>query len=159
MGFAKVSTYPTRLCVPNIPLSRSSPSSSIQPLHWPTADLCNLNLMTENDPSDEISRIEARLEELAAVSERCRKIILASKAAIAGGGALLLVTMFGLFGPNQVPALGSIALVLGGIVSLGSNVSTLQQTMAAISAAEAFRSDLISSIDLRVVGDRPMKLI
>ena len=115
--------------------------------------------MTENDPSDEISRIEARLEELAVVSERCRKIILASKAAIAGGSALLLVTMFGLFGSNQVAALGSIAVVLGGIVSLGSNVSTLRQTMAAISAAEAFRSDLISSIDLRVVGDRPMKLI
>ena len=115
--------------------------------------------MAENNPSEEISRIEARLEELAEVSERCRKIILASKAAIAGGGALLLVMMFGLFGSNQVVAIGSIAAVLGGIVSLGSNVSTLRQTMAAISAAEAFRSDLISSIDLRVVGDRTMKLI
>ena len=115
--------------------------------------------MTENDPSDEISRIEARLEELAEISERCRKFIVASKAAIAGGGALLLVTMFGLLGPNQVAAIGSIAVVLGGIVSLGSNVSTLRQTTAAISAAEVLRSDLISRIDLRVVGDRTMKLI
>ena len=39
-------------------------------------------------------------------------------------------------------------------VALGSNVSTLQQTMAAMSAAEAVRSDLISGIDLRVVGDK-----
>jgi hypothetical protein len=38
-------------------------------------------------------------------------------------------------------------------VSLGSNVSTLRQTMAAMSAAEVLRSDLISGIDLRVVGD------
>ena len=73
---------------------------------------------------------------------------------IAGGIALLLVMMLGLFGSSQVATIGSIAMALGGIVSLGSNVSTLRQTMTAISAAEAFRSDLISRIDLQVVGDR-----
>jgi len=115
--------------------------------------------MDEDDPTDEISRIEARLEELAETSERCRKIILVSKVAIAGGVTLLLVTMLGLFGSNAVAALGSIAVVLGGIVSLGSHVSTLQQTMAAISAAEVLRSDMISQIDLRVIGEGTMKLI
>ena len=118
-----------------------------------------MNLMDEDNPIDEISRIEARLDELAEVSERCRKIILVSKAAIAGGVALLLITMLGLFGSDQVTALGSIAVVIGGIVSLGSNVSTLRETMAAMSAAEVLRSDLISRIDLRVVGDRTMKRI
>jgi hypothetical protein len=113
--------------------------------------------MDEDDPTDEISRIEARLDELAEVSERCRKIILVSKAAIAGGFALLLVTMLGLFGPNQVAAIGSIAMVIGAIVSLGSNVSTLRETTAAISAAEALRSDLIGRIDLRVVGGQDLK--
>jgi hypothetical protein len=117
-----------------------------------------LNATAEDDPTDEISLIEERLEELAEVSERCRKIILVSKAAIAGGVALLLVMMLGLFGSSQVAALGSIAAVLGGIVSLGSNVSTLRQTSDAISAAEALRSDLIGRIDLRVVGNAPMKL-
>jgi hypothetical protein len=113
-----------------------------------------VNLTDEDHPSDEISRIEAQLEELAVAAERCRKIILVSKAAIAGGGALLLALMLGLFGSsNQVAAIGSIAAVLGGIVSLGSNVTTLRQTMAAISTAEALRSDLIGSIDLRLVGD------
>ena len=114
--------------------------------------------MADDDPTDEISLIEERLEELAEVAERCRKIILVSKAAIAGSAALLLVVMLGLFGSSQTAALGSIAAVLGGIVSLGSNVSTLRQTTDAISAAEALRSDLISRIDLRVVGDSPMKL-
>ncbi len=115
--------------------------------------------MDEDNPIDEISRIEARLEELAEVSERCRKIILVSKVAIAGGVSLLLVMVFGLFESNQVAAIGSIAMVLGGIVSFGSNVSTLRQTTAAMSAAEVLRSDLISRIDLRVVGDRNMKPI
>ncbi len=116
--------------------------------------------MTEDAPADEISEIEARIEDLAEIAERCRKFILASKLAIASGLVLLLITLLGLIGSGQVIAgLGSIALVLAGIVSLGSNVSTLRQTDAAISAAEAHRSDLISRINLRVVGDAPLKLM
>ncbi len=115
--------------------------------------------MAEDNPIDEISLIEARLEELAEVAERCQKIILVSEAAIAIGVALLLVIMLGLFWSNQVAAIGSIAAVLGGIVSLGSNVSTLRQTMAEMSAAEVLRSDLIDRIELRVVGDSTMKRI
>jgi hypothetical protein len=116
--------------------------------------ITTLDTTDEDDPSDEISRIEARLDELAELAERCRKFILVSKAAIAGGVALLLALMLGLFGSsNQVAAIGSIAVVLGGIVSLGSNLSTLRQTMDAMDAAEALRADLIGRIDLRVVGD------
>jgi hypothetical protein len=110
--------------------------------------------MAEDNPIDEISLIEAQLEELAEVAERCRKMILVSKTAVAIGFAVLLVMMLGLFRSNQVAAIGSIAAVLGGIVSLGSNVGTLRQTMAAMTAAELLRSDMIDRIDLRVVGDR-----
>ena len=115
--------------------------------------------MTEDDPTDEISEIEDRIERLAEIAERCRKYILASKIAIGSGAALLLVTILGLFGFGQTAALGAIALVLGGIVSLGSNISTLRQTDDALRAAEARRSALIGSIDLRVVADTPMKLV
>jgi hypothetical protein len=55
--------------------------------------------------------------------------------------------------------LGAIALVLGGIVSLGSNLSTLRETEADIADAEALRADLISGFELRVVHDAPMKLM
>ena len=111
------------------------------------------------DETDEISELEAQIEALAETAERCRKFILASRIAIAGGVALLLVVIFGLFGAGQMAALGSIALVLGGIVSLGSNISTLRQTDAAISTAEALRAELISRIDLRLVHDAPTKLM
>lgn len=113
--------------------------------------------MDDDNPIHEISRIEAQLDELAEVFERCQKIIMVSKAAIAGGFVLLLVTILGLFGPNQATAFGSIAVVIGGIVSLGSNVSTLRETMAAMSAAEMRRSGLISRIDLRLVGEGTLK--
>ena len=49
--------------------------------------------------------------------------------------------ILGIFRSNQVAAIGAIAAVLGRVVSVGSNVSTLQETMAAINAAEALRYD------------------
>jgi hypothetical protein len=109
--------------------------------------------MGEDDPSDEISRIEARLDNLGDIAERCRKIILASKLAISAGAGVLLAMVLGLLESSPVVAIGAIAAVLGGIVSLGSNVSTLQQTMAAMAAGEARRSQLIDGIGLRLVGD------
>jgi hypothetical protein len=115
--------------------------------------------MTEDDDADEISEIEAQIEALAEIAERCRKFVLASKIAIAGGATLLLTAILGLFGVGLAAALWSIALVLGGIVSLGSNLSTLRQTEADIGDAEATRSDLIGGISLRVVRDVPMKLM
>jgi hypothetical protein len=116
--------------------------------------------MTEDDdPPGEISQLEARIEELAETAESCRKFILGSKVAIGGGVALLLVAVFGLFGVGLSALLGSIALMLGGVVALGSNVSTLRQTEAGIRAAEAMRSELIGRIDLREVRDTPVKLM
>lgn len=115
--------------------------------------------MTEDEPTDEMSEIEARIEELAESAERSRRIIFGSKVAIGGGCALLLVTLLGLFGLGATAAVGSIALVLGSIVSFGSNVSTLRQTEAAITAAETRRAGLIGRINLRVVRDAPMKLM
>lgn len=146
-------SIPREVCYWEIEHGRTCRSFQRQTLRIP-----NLNWTDEDKSTDEISRIEARIEELAEIAERCRKFILASKIAIAGGASLLLVMMLGLFGSNQAAAIGSIAVILGGIVSLGSNFSTLQQTMDAANTAEALRSDLISRIDLRVVEDGLVKL-
>jgi glycine cleavage system regulatory protein len=42
------------------------------------------------DPHDEIVRLEEHIEELAAMIESCRKFILVSRIAVAGGGLVLV---------------------------------------------------------------------
>ena len=107
----------------------------------------------DGDLHEQILHIEADIEELTDVIERCRKIILISKAAIAAGGILILAIIIGAVGFDPAVLIGAIAAVVGGIVVFGSNTSTLKQTTTAMKAAEAYRTELISRMDLRVVGD------
>jgi hypothetical protein len=105
-----------------------------------------------DDPRTEITKLEARIEELADIIERCRKIILVSKVAITVGAVLIVAVMFGAIRFDPVIMVGAITVVIGGAVLLGSNSSTSEQTTAALRAAEAERAALIDQIDLREVG-------
>jgi hypothetical protein len=107
----------------------------------------------DSDLHEQILHIEAHLEELTDLIERCRKIILISKAAVAAGGTLILAIVIGAVGFDPVAMIGAIAAVIGGTVVFGSNTSTLKQITAEMKAAEVHRSELISRMDLRVVGD------
>jgi hypothetical protein len=66
------------------------------------------------DPYDEVVHIEERIEELAAKIESCRKFILASRIAVAGGGLVLGGMLFG--GIRFDPAImaAAVAASLGG---------------------------------------------
>ena len=75
--------------------------------------------MADGDLTEQISDLEAEIERLASVAESCRKIILISKMAIAIGSVLLLATVFGLIRLDQVILVGSLALVIVGIVAAG----------------------------------------
>jgi hypothetical protein len=103
--------------------------------------------------------IEAHIEELADAIERCRKIILISKTAIAAGGTLILAITLGAVRFDHTLMIGAIAAVIGGTVVFGSNTSTLKQITAEIKAAEARRAE-ISRIDFRVLrpDDADLKL-
>jgi hypothetical protein len=107
----------------------------------------------DGDLHEQILHIEAHIEELADVIERCRKIILISKAAIATGGTLISAMTIGAVGFDPTVMIGAIAAVIGGIVVFGSNTTTLKQTTTDMKAAEVHRAELISRMDLRVVGD------
>jgi hypothetical protein len=105
------------------------------------------------DLHERILRIEAYIEELAEVAESCRKIILVSKFAAAAGGILILAILIGAIRFSATVMIGAIAAVVGGTVVFGSNTSTLKQTATDMNAAEARRAELISRMDLRVVGE------
>ena len=75
--------------------------------------------MSDDDPRAEILRLETEIEELTEVIERCRKIILISKIAVAVGGMWLSALTIGLIRFDPVAMIGAIAMVIGGTVVFG----------------------------------------
>jgi len=112
---------------------------------------------SEPDPHAEIARLEAEIEERSDAIERCRKVILLSKAVAAAGGLVIVLLLLGIIPPNATTLMVSIAAVLGGAVGLGSTSTTAGQIAAAIKDAEARRAELIGMISLTVVGDKPSR--
>jgi len=108
--------------------------------------------MADADLRDRIARLEADIEQLAEGLERCRKVMLLSRLAIAAGAICILVYFLAPIGFDPAIMVGAIAAVVGGVVVFGSNSSTLKQTMAVMKDAEACKAELIGKIDLRTVG-------
>ena len=109
--------------------------------------------MQEGDVRDQIARLEARIETLTEAIERCRKISIGSKIAIAGGAIWFALALFLILPFDPTAFVAALTAVLGGVVLLGSNRTTWEQTDADLRAAEKMRADLIGGIELRVVGE------
>jgi prefoldin subunit 5 len=90
---------------------------------------------------EQISQIEAEIEELAEIIESCRKLILIAKAAIIAGGVLILAISVGVIRFDPTVMIGAIAAIIG-----GSNTSTLKQTTSTIEAAKARRAELMMNL-------------
>ena len=110
--------------------------------------------MPDIDPHDDIERLEAQIEALAAKIENCRKFILAGRIAVAGGGILLVALLLGALRFDLQLMMLAMAALLGGIVVWGSNGATAKEAEGELAAAEANRKALIGMIDLRVVAER-----
>jgi hypothetical protein len=104
----------------------------------------------EGGPS-EIAVLEARIEHLSARAERCRKVMRMSRLAIAAGGVALVALLLSLIRFDPAVFVTGLAAVLGGLPMSGSTNSTLQETLAALSAAEARRAALIDGLALQSV--------
>ena len=109
--------------------------------------------MSHTNLHDAISRLEARLEELAELQANCRKMIMASRFAVGGAGLWLMGMILGVFAAEAVQLTTAISVFLGGIVFFGSNNSTLEQTTATIQSLEAERAGMIEGAQLRLVTD------
>jgi hypothetical protein len=112
--------------------------------------------MTDGDLRGRISRLEADMDDLAETVEGCRKIILASKIAIAAGGISMAAILFGAIRFDPVVMVAAMAAMLGGVVVFGSNVSTSRQAVARMKEAEAARAELIGKLELRAVDGGAM---
>jgi hypothetical protein len=108
--------------------------------------------MADSSLSDQIARVESDIEQLAKTLDGCRKLMLFSKVAIAGGGVWMLAYFLGPIRLDPTTVIGAIATIIGGVVMFGSNSSTSKQTMAAMKAAEMQRAKLIDMINVRTVG-------
>jgi hypothetical protein len=103
---------------------------------------------------EEIVRLEAQIDELAAKLESCRKFILAGRILMIGGGAVLIAMLVGVLQSDPSVMALAVAAVLGGIVAAGSSYSTAKEARHELTAADAKRTALIGEIDLQLVSGR-----
>lgn len=108
--------------------------------------------MADGDLSDQITQIEVHIEELAVTLDRCRKAMSLSKLAAAAGAVWMLAYFLGAISVDPATMIIAIAAIVGGVVVFGSNSSTLKQTAAEMTKAEAQRIELIEMIDLQTIG-------
>jgi hypothetical protein len=109
--------------------------------------------MADDDPRDQISRIENDIEEYAVTLEGCRKAMLLSKVAVVSGIISLAAYLLGAIWLNSVAVIGAMAAVIGGVVVFGSNLTTSRQATSAMAALERHRAELIDTINLRTIGE------
>jgi hypothetical protein len=110
--------------------------------------------VSDDDPREEIERLESLIEKLDARIAGCRKFILAGRIAAAVGAILLFVTLFGVIRFDPRLMIGGMAALLGGFAVWGSNYSTLTEASQELAEAEVDRAALIGKMHLRVVAGR-----
>ena len=108
--------------------------------------------LENGDPHEEIVHLEEQIDELAAKIESCRKFILASRIAVAGGGVVLAAMLVGAIRSDLGLMAAAVASLLGGIVVWGSNSSAAKEAAKELAAAESERAALIAHINPRVIS-------
>jgi len=114
--------------------------------------------MQNETARDAIERLEDEIERLTLKRERCRKLSLAAKTAIAAGAAWIVLTLTWIVPFTALMIIAAMAAVIGGVVLLGSNSTTWTQTEARLRASEAMRAEMIERLQMRVVDEGVRRL-
>ncbi len=121
------------------------------PHHFSCACARCLSRRALSDTHGRIAALEARIEELSARAEQCRKINIAAKIALSAGLCAVLAPVVGLVPFGGAVWLVGFAAALAGIVLYGSNRSTLNTLLQQIGEHEALRTAMIDSLAPRLV--------
>lgn len=105
--------------------------------------------LTDESTPEEIAKLEAEIERLAATAEGCRRVIHFGRVAVVAGAAIFLGGLLGFFFTPPAAYLVATALILGGVIAWGSNRSTLDECLGDIAALEEQRTALIDTLRLR----------
>ena len=114
-----------------------------------------MDAISSAGPQAEIARLEARIEQLAAKIDNCRRVMLVGRIAVTLGGLLAATLLTGLLYAEPTLIILAIAAVLGGIVLLGSNSSTASEAREQMEEAELQRDEWIGALQLRELPARP----
>ena len=106
----------------------------------------------------ELVRLEGQIDRLNDQLAWCGKISIAAKIAVGFGALWFALALIGLLPFGATAFAGTIAAMLGGVVLLGSNATTWDQTEATLRDTQAARAALIGQLSLRLVGDDPRTL-
>ena len=109
-----------------------------------------------SDLRDDIASLEERIDALRQTRERCRKISLVARIALSVSALWLILTLAALMPFSPTPFFAALAAMIGGVVLIGSNKTTWEQTEEELRKTEAMRDQFIGRLEMRTVGeDRP----
>ncbi len=103
------------------------------------------------DIGDRIAQIESEIFDLTDRAENCRKVMIAARVGIIGGGAALAAFIFGILRFDGLVFVVAVTAILVGIVTYGSNKSTREQLLAKVTERKATRAAMIDSVRMETV--------
>ena len=101
----------------------------------------------EPTPAEQIERLEAQIDELREAIRRSLRLVVIGRACAFAGAALLICLLLGLTTVTPVQMIVGTAVGLGGLVLMGSSVSSTKQLEVSLKQTEDERNSAIDALE------------